>query len=190
MTRINLLPWRETRRVQRQRNFIGMLITAAVIAAAGVFLTNKQIEAHIDSQEARNEYLRGEIARLKKAAAEVEELKKTRERLLRRLEVVQNLQKKRPDMVRILDTLVRLLPEDIYLNSLKTEGRRLTLNGIASSNNIISAFMRNLGDSNEFDEPVLTIVETRDINNVRANVFELTVNRSRLQGTQDEYQEN
>ena len=103
MTRINLLPWREARRVQRQRELIGMLVAAALFGAGIVFLVSTEITHRIEYQQERNGYLRGEIARLKKAAEEMQELQKIKTRLVDRLNVIQKLQTVRPGMVRMLD---------------------------------------------------------------------------------------
>ena len=176
MTRINLLPWREARRVQRQRQLIGMLVAAALFGAGIVFLAYTEIAHRIEYQQERNNYLRGEIARLKKAAEEMQELQKTKSRLIERLNVIQKLQAVRPGMVRMLDELVRLVPQDIYLTGFKTANNQVTLNGIARSDDIISQFMRDLKSAADlFGEPVLQIIETRNVNNVQARVFELVV---------------
>jgi len=176
MTRINLLPWREARRVNRQRQLIGMLVAAALFGAGIVFLVYTEIAHRIEYQQERNNYLRGEIARLKKAAEEMQELQKTKSRLVERLNVIQKLQSVRPGMVRMLDELVRLVPQDIYLTGFKTVNNQVTLNGIARSDDIISKFMRDLKSAADlFGEPVLQIIETRNVNNVQARVFELVV---------------
>lgn len=177
MTRINLLPWREARRHRQQRTFMLLLAGGSLLAALAVLLIHLLINQQIVYQEARNEYLRGEIARLKKAEAEVKELDKVKTRLANRLEIIQNLQASRPGMVKVLDAIPRLLPDNVYLTQLKSDGDELIIKGAASSNNAISSFMRNLGDSNEFDEPMLTIVENRAINDAPASVFELKVHR-------------
>lgn len=176
MTRINLLPWREARRAQRQRQLNGMLIAAALVGAGLLFLGYTEMSNRIQYQQDRNNYLRGEIARLKKAAEEMEELKKTKARLVERLDVIQKLQTVRPGMVRMLDQLVRLVPQDIYLTGFKTANNQVTLNGVARSDVIISEFMRDLRNAQDlFGEPVLQVIETRAINNVQARVFELLV---------------
>lgn len=184
MTRINLLPWREARRAQRQRELIGMLVAAVLFGAGIVFLVHTEIAHRIEYQQARNDYLRGEIARLKKAAEEMQELQKVKTRLVDRLNVIQKLQTVRPGMVRMLDQLVRLLPQDIYVTGFKTANNQITLNGIARSDNVISEFMRDLnpkkspGDKSPdslFGEPVLQQVETQMVNNMQARVFELVV---------------
>jgi type IV pilus assembly protein PilN len=173
MTRINLLPWREARRAQRQRKLIGMLVAAALLAVGAVFLAHTEINSRIAFQNERNDYLRGEIARLKKAAEELQALQQTRNRLVERLNVIQTLQTSRPIRVRMLDELVRLVPPELFLNTFKTTGNQVTLNGTARDDLVISGFMRDLRSSPLFGEPVLQVIETRNINNVPARVFEL-----------------
>ncbi|MFO1423086.1 MAG: PilN domain-containing protein [Candidatus Competibacteraceae bacterium] len=177
MTRINLLPWREARRVQRQRQLIGILGATALLGAGIVFGVYTEIDNRIKYQQERNNYLRDEIAQLKKAAEEMQELQKVKTRLVDRLNVVQKLQAVRPGMVRMLDELARLVPQDIYVTAFKAAPNQVTLNGIARSDNIISEFMRDLKSSptHLFGEPVLQVIETRSVNNVQARVFELIV---------------
>lgn len=175
MTRINLLPWREARRSKRQRDLLLMLAAVALSALGIVFAVHTEIANRIEYQQERNDYLRGEIARLKKAAEELQELQKTKNRLVERLNVIQKLQASRPGMVRMLDQLVRLIPQDIFLTGFKTAENQVTLNGIARSDNIISDFMRSIRAANLFGEPVLQIIETRNVNNVQTRVFDLIV---------------
>lgn len=78
MTRINLLPWREARRAKRQRDLLAMLAAAALGAIGLVFAAYVEVNHRIEYQQERNNYLRGEIARLKKAAEELQELQKPR----------------------------------------------------------------------------------------------------------------
>ncbi|HOW62214.1 MAG TPA: PilN domain-containing protein [Candidatus Contendobacter sp.] len=177
MTRINLLPWREARRAQRQRELIGMLVAAALVGIGIAFGVYTEIAHRIQYQQERNNYLRDEIAQLKKAAEEMQELQKVKSRLVDRLNVVQKLQTVRPGMVRMLDELARLVPQDIYITSFKAATNLVTLSGVARSDNIISEFMRDLKNSPShlFGEPALQVIETRSVNNVQARVFDLTI---------------
>jgi type IV pilus assembly protein PilN len=178
MTRINLLPWREARRAQQQRNFIGLIAVAIVVAALGVVLTHLYIAGLIENQEARNQYLRNEIAKLRKVEEEINEMKRSEERLLARLESIQRLQQSRPEPVNVLDTLVRRLPEDMYLSLMQSEGRQITLKGNARINNVVSDFMRELEQSELFGVPSLRVIERKTVfENVPASEFELVVNR-------------
>ncbi|HXH03326.1 MAG TPA: PilN domain-containing protein [Candidatus Competibacteraceae bacterium] len=175
MTRINLLPWREARRARQQRQFLHMLAGGVLAAAAGVVGIHLYINNLIDNQQVRNQFLRDEITKLQKAEEEIKRLDKIKASLLARLEIIQNLQQSRPGMVMVYDTLVRRLPEDIYLTSFKTSGREITLTGIAASNFVVSEFMRKLGSAPLFNEPTLTVIENKDVNKVKASIFELKV---------------
>lgn len=177
MTRVNLLPWREARRAAQQRQFYWTMGVGALLAVAGVIGVYLYIQNLIDNQEARNNYLRAEIEELKRAEEEIKRLDATKASLLARLEIIQNLQQSRPGMVKVYDTLVRRLPEDVFLTKFQVTGKDITLNGIASTNNVIAGFMRSLASSSDlFNEPVLTVVENQELNErVAASVFELKV---------------
>lgn len=177
VNRINLLPWREARRRQQQRDFMTLLAGTALLAALGVVAAHVQIGGWIEHQEARNALLRAEIQQLEQTAQKIKEMDKVKARLLGRLESIQNLQQSRPGIVLAFDELARMVPQDIYLNSLKGEGNRITLTGIARSNNVVSNFMRSLADSASFSEPTLKVIESKDINGIKTNLFELTVTR-------------
>jgi len=175
MTRINLLPWREARRTQRQRELIAMLAVVALLAVGLVALVYSDVSQRIEFQQERNNYLRGEIVRLKKAAEELQALHQTRNRLVERLNVIQKLQTSRPGMVRMLDELVRLIPQDIYLTTFKTAENQITLIGVARSDVIISSLMRSIRDAKLSGEPALQVVQTQTINNVQVRTFELLI---------------
>lgn len=174
-TRINLLPWRDARRAERQRDLVSLLAVAGVIALGITYLGYSEMEARIEFQQQRNEYMRGEIARLKKAAEELAELQKTKERLVRRIKAIQDLQASRPGKVRMLDELVRLIPEDIFLTAFTVTGNQVKLNGTARSEQIISEFMRELKMSGMFGEPSLNIIQSKDVNKIQARVFEMGI---------------
>lgn len=177
MTRINLLPWREVRRVQQQREFVSMLVGAIMVAALGVIGTHMNFAGRIDYQEARNQYLQDEITRLKKIEKDIEQMEMTKARLLDHLNAIRDLQRVRPLVVRVYDELVRRLPEDIFLKSLNSNKDTLILKGTALSNNTVSEFLRELEQSSWFVNPRLTVINNLIINRIRASEFELAVNR-------------
>ncbi len=161
MARINLLPWREERRKQRQREFYGMLGFAAL---SGVLLSGLLwffYSQQISGQNERNAYLEGEIAKVKEQNKEIERLDKQKERLLARKKVIEELQGKRSQMVHLFDSLVRTIPDGVVLTALKQEGDTLTLEGRTQSNARVSAYMRNLENSGWMTNPELSIIEAR-----------------------------
>ncbi|WP_432697322.1 PilN domain-containing protein [Marinobacterium sp. YM272] len=159
MARINLRPWREERNALLQKRFLGNLVAAAVLGALTVFAISYYYDMQMDRQQARNNYLRTEISKLDKKIAEIRELRRKRERLLERLNAIQELQGNRPVIVRNFDELVRVLPDDLYYSAISRKGDRISINGLAGNNNDVSSLMRNLQSSIWFGEPSLSRVQ-------------------------------
>jgi len=147
MANINLLPWREERRKQRQQEFY-VILGAALICGLLAFGAAIWIVGQWQSnQDARNQMLRTEIASLDRQIKEIEELEARRARMLERKQVIEDLQKSRSEIVHLFDQLVRTIPEGVKLDSIQQQGKKLTLAGNAESNAKVSAYMRSLEDS-------------------------------------------
>lgn len=164
MARINLLPWREERRKQRQQEFYAILGVVAAAAAGIVVLVTLFLQSQIDLQTERNSRLRQEITVLDERIKKIEELDKTRSRLLQRKAIIEELQASRSQMVHLFDELVRTIPDGVRLNSIKQSGSVLTLEGSAQSNARVSAYMRSLDASPWMKNPDLQIVKADDGN--------------------------
>ena len=161
MPRINLLPWREAERKRKRQEFL--LSLGAAVATAGLItlLGNWQMSASIQHQRDRNGYLTQEIASLDKQIEEINGLDRQKQRLLARMEIIERLQRSRPEIVHVFDEIVRTLPEGVYLTYLKQSGTRIEIRGVAQSSTRVSAFMRNLDNSEWLADPSLQIVETK-----------------------------
>ncbi len=160
MPRINLLPWREEERKRRQREF-GIAAAGAVVAGiAVVMLTMFAYSQMIDSQKARNERLTEEIKELEKSIQEIDGLERQKERLLARMEIIEQLQKSRPEVVHLFDELVRQMPEGVYLTGIKQTGARVEIRGVAQSSTRVSALMRQIDASEWLADPEVEKVET------------------------------
>ena len=158
MARINLLPWREERRQELKKQFIAVLFGVAVLGAGSVYLMNVQVEAEIQYQQSRNQFVTDETHKLDAQIAEIAELKKKRERLIERMNVIQDLQGNRPLAVHIFDEIARSVPDGAYYSSVEQKGDALTAIGFAESNTRISNLMRNLETSQSFASPTLSKV--------------------------------
>ena len=161
MARINLLPWRAERRVQRQREFYVMLAAAAVAGLLLSFLLWFHYDRQVAGQTERNEFLKAEIAKVQAQNKEIERLDEQKRRLLARKDVIEKLQANRSQMVHLFDSLVRTIPDGVTLASIKQEGDILTLEGNAQSNARVSAYMRNLEVSGWMTKPDLSIIEVK-----------------------------
>jgi type IV pilus assembly protein PilN len=160
MPRINLLPWREAERKRKRQEFYLSLGAALATAALVTLLGQWQMNSAIKQQQARNDYLAGEIALLDKQIEEINGLDAQKQRLLARMEIIETLQRSRPEIVHIFDEIVRVLPEGVYLTYLRQSGTRFELRGVAQSSTRVSSFMRNIDASEWLAEPTLQIVQT------------------------------
>ena len=160
MPRINLLPWREEERKKRQRDF-GVALAGGVVAAVGVVLaTMFAYSQMITNQEARNARLNDEIATIQARIEEIDGLERQKERLLARMEIIEQLQKSRPEIVHLFEEIARQLPEGVYLTGMKQTGSRVEVRGIAQSSTRVSAFMRAIDSSEWLTDPEVERVET------------------------------
>ena len=114
MTNINLLPWREELRAERQRNFVSSLGLSVALAVLVLVLADRIINIKIDAQNARNRFLTDNISLVDTKVSEIRDLKSQRKQLLERMRVIQELQGNRPIIVRVLDELVRTVPDGVY----------------------------------------------------------------------------
>ena len=171
MPSINLLPWREAERKKRQRDF-GVAMGGAVVAAIAVVLLSMfAFKSMISAQEAKNARLTAEIKELEKSITEIDGLERQKERLLARMEIIEQLQKSRPEIVHLFDEMTRQLPEGVYLTGLKQTGNRVELRGVAESSTRVSALMRQIDASDWLMDPEVDKVETTQSGNSRQAEF-------------------
>lgn len=179
MIRINLLPHRELKRQARRRQIavlgaftagLGILVVAAVHVA---------IIAQVEYQNGRNQYLKNQTLVLDKQIEEIKKLKEQTQALLARKKVVETLQTGRSDVVHLLDELVRLLPDEVYLRGIAQAGNGVTLTGYAQSNARVSSLMRNLEDSPWLEGAGLTEIKATTVGNQRLSDFIVTVKLTR-----------
>jgi type IV pilus assembly protein PilN len=160
MPRINLLPWREQERKVRRREFT-VAAGAAVVAALVFALGGKLVySSWIDTQNEKNALLKKEIVKLDAEIADIQDLEDRKQRLVARMEIIEKLQRKRPEIVHQFDELVRTVPDGVYLTSLKQTANKLEIKGVAQSSTRVSTFMRNIDSSTWMDNPELQVVET------------------------------
>ncbi|PTQ89710.1 PilN domain-containing protein [Agitococcus lubricus] len=162
MAKINLLPWRQELRKQRQQEFIAINIAVAVVAVAIVMFLHIYVSTQLSDQEERKAYIQSEIATLDGQIKQIDELQQRKEELLARMKVIQDLQGRRPIIVRVFDELVRATPDKVHLVLVERKGDKFTIEGFAESNNQVSSFLRNLNASTWFKNPVLSTVKAID----------------------------
>ena len=160
MPRINLLPWREGQRKDRKLAFLVALGVAAIAAGVASFAAYLLYGSMIESQQHRNDQLRVEIRTLDKQIEEINDLETAKQRFIARMDIIEKLQRSRPEIVHVFDEIVRTLPEGVYLTAVKQTDKRLKFEGIAQSSTRVSSFMRNLDGSQWLRNPELEVVQT------------------------------
>jgi len=179
MIRVNLLPHREIRRKQQQKQFFIMLGVVVFIGVAIWFGVHTYLEDQFNNQVSRNKYLLSEIEKLDKQIAEIQKLKDQTASLLARKRVVETLQGTRAEVVHLLDQLVRQLPDGVYLKSIKQTGTRVTISGLTQSQARVSTLMRNLESSPHLESPGLIEIKAAQQGSQRINEFLMNINISR-----------
>ncbi|HEX4151893.1 MAG TPA: PilN domain-containing protein [Steroidobacteraceae bacterium] len=163
MPRINLLPHREQARKVRRREFMvgagGAVVLAIIVAGVGKVVYS----SWIDAQTEKNNLLKKEIVQLDSEIADIQDLEARKQRLVARMDIIEKLQRKRPEIVHQFDELVHTVPDGVYLTGVKQSGKKLEIKGVAQSSTRVSTFMRNIDASTWMDNPELQVVEaTKD----------------------------
>ena len=173
MARINLLPWREELRKEKQQEFmvlIGLVVICTVVVWGMVHLYFYQ---RIDAQDGRNEFMKNQIAIQDKKIQEIKRLEKQKQRLLDRMRAIEQLQSNRPLIVHFFDELIDSLPDGVSVTQVVQAGHRITIHGEAQSNARVSSFMRNLEASKWLKKPKLDIIQAVNTAGVRVSQFTL-----------------
>ena len=178
MARINLLPWREELRKERQQQFFTLAGLSAGLMVAIIVLVHINFAGVIANQEDRNKFMKAEIKKLEEKIKEIENLEKEKASLLARMNIIQQLQTSRPQVVHVFDELVSTLPEGVYLTSIKNTGASVELAGFAQSNARVSSYMRNVDAAGWLASPKLSVIETKDQKGQRISEFVLKAQTS------------
>lgn len=175
MANINLLPWREARREELKRQFLSILGLVVVAGIMLVVLADRVVNGQIDDQKARNDYLSQNIRVLDTKVAEIKDLQRKRNQLIDRMRVIQELQGNRPVIVRVLDQLVRTIPDGVFYTQVQARDKTLSIKGVAESNNRVSSLMRRLDASDWLQDPNLDAVRAATMYGDQAATFDLKV---------------
>ena len=173
MAKINLLPWREALRKEKQTEFlvtVGIFAALALAIWGGVHWYHSEV---IKYRENRLSYIDSQIQILDKKIKEIRRLEKEKERLLSRMRAIEQLQGNRPLVVRMFDEIIKSIPEGVSLEKLTQKGEKITINGVAQSNARVSSFMRNLEKSEWLKNPDLDVIQAESKEGPRISNFTL-----------------
>ena len=147
MARINLLPWREERRQSRKKEFFATMAAVAVASLLALFGAHYFAQHQIDKQLERNAKIQTEIDLLKAKIEKIKDLETERARLLKRKEIIEQLQGSRSLMVHLFEELAMTTPDGVVLLGIKQNAETISLLGKAQSEARVAQYMRNLDAS-------------------------------------------
>jgi type IV pilus assembly protein PilN len=175
MARINLLPWREEKRKERQRHFMSSLLLTSILGVVLVFLAGFIFDQKISHQQARNQLIQKEIRELEVRIKRIDELERTRARLISRKQIIERLQASRSTTVELLDKLAKTIPVGVTLTTIRQQGNDLALVGTSQSNARVSAYLRQLGSNDLFLDPQLDFVRSSAKSASPAEPYEFSI---------------
>jgi len=179
MIRINLLPHREVRRRERKMAFFTLIGAAVLAGVAAILVVGGLIDNRIDTQNARNDFIRTENRRLDVEIKEIATLKQEIDALKARQQAVEDLQSDRNQPVYLMDELVKQVPEGIYLRTFRQTGQRVVLHGYAHTNERVSELLRNLSNRSPWlERPDLVEIRAANLGQGKdaKKVFDFTIN--------------
>lgn len=179
MAHINLLPWREELRKQKEKDFYQFLGIAVVFAAVIMLGIHVHYSGLIENQQSRNAFMNDEIKKVEAKIKEIQELEKKRKQLVSRMRVIERLQSNRPEIVHIFEEFVKVTPDGLYITSLKQKDDMFVVTGVAQSNARVSKFMRSLDESVWFQEPRLEVISSEVRGRDLVRRFTLQVKQTR-----------
>jgi len=176
MARINLLPWRDKLRKQKQDEFVVSIAVVALVTIGIMFGIQTYLDGEIETQRKMKGIVNAKVAELRLITKKIKDIKEKKTIIDNKREAIQRLQKSRPEIVHFIDEVAKVTPEGVYLTKLQQETARVIMQGKTQSNARVSAFMRNVEASKWLVDPVLNIIKgSRQGGNGKMSDFTLYV---------------
>lgn len=180
MAHINLLPWRESQRVEQKRNYLTMLAGIAILALGLMFGVGTIVDSMIANQGKRNQFIEQKIVTLDAQIEKIKDIKKDKQAIEQRMALIEQLEASRNAVPRVLDELVKLVPPGLSFRSFSRKGNQVEVLGVSESNNRLADFMRQLEQSEVFSSGVLSsiVADTSALEAVSDFKLTFTINPS------------
>jgi type IV pilus assembly protein PilN len=174
MIKINLLLARkEKKKVGMKKEMVILILSLAFL-----FLLLMVIQWKIDKEKEDTlrqiSETRKEINYYKSLTTEVTKAKEAQKILQEKLNLINSLRKEKTSPARVLDELSIDRPEKIQFESLKKEGSRLGIEGIALDDETVANFMTNLRKSKLFKNVDLIVTEQIELSKIKLKKFVLS----------------
>ena len=173
--RINLLPREKVKKKSPyfdQAAFAVALVFLAILIVIGIWFYLQKSADALDKKILDN---KNELQKLKKNEEKIAEHKKYTAVLEEKVKVIEQLEENKSGPAKILASLATgIVPGRMWLTTLKCQGAKVTLEGVAVDNETIAQFMTNLEDSPEFENVELQFAEETKVEDYLFKKFSLT----------------
>jgi type IV pilus assembly protein PilN len=176
MIRINLLPIRQTRKIEAVRRELYVAGALGFVIVLGCFAVWGLAQFRLSMVETDNSRLQAEITRLDEDVKKVDEMEKFKAELEKKLEVIADLRRKKTGPVHMMEEIANATPDKLQLTDLSEKDGAMKIAGISVSNEVISQFLRALDLSIYFEAVYLQDIESEKEKNasVPLKKFSLT----------------
>jgi type IV pilus assembly protein PilN len=174
MIRINLLPFRASRKKETATQLLvimGVVLLVALAIFGGAYAITLGKISTTKQEITRSE---AELANLKKKIGEIDNLKKLQAEVQKKLDTLGQLRKEKTGPAIRLARMSDIVPEKIWLTRYQESGPKVSISGLAYNEELIAEFMRSIQSSQEFDTVELQVSEQQVINGVKLKKFDLT----------------
>jgi len=175
MANINLLPWREEAKQQREKTFYSVLGLAFFLAVCTVVGALSFINTQVELQQAKNDYLQQEINIANQKISEIKALRETKASLQQRMDLIERLQNSRNLPTYLFDNLAKVVSPGVYLERVERKGRAVWIKGLSESNNHLANTIRNVETSQWYKNPLLEKINAKQQRLRQLNKFSMRV---------------
>lgn len=151
MIEVNLLPHREARRVADLRETLAFLVLGLVVVGGSIAFVDQSLNEDLLVAETSVRQLKANIEQFRAQEEQVANFKAKKQRLQTKLDVIHELDVARGGPLRLMDELSVRTPERLWLTSLTTNGKKVTLEGESLDTGIVADFLRELNESAYFE---------------------------------------
>lgn len=173
--RINLLPREKVKKKSPyldQGVFTLLSVSLAILIVIGIWV---YLQRSADALDKKILDTKNELQKLKKDEEKIAEHKKNTAVLEQKVKVIEQLEENKSGPAKNLASLATgIVPGRMWFNTLKCQGPKLALEGVAVDNETIAQFMTNLEDSPEFENVELQFAEETKVEDYLFKKFSLT----------------
>ena len=171
MIQINLLPVRAERRKEFIRKQLSIVALTLLFTVATIGLFYYRIQAHYNATNITLQRTNKKIKQLEPIIKKIDQYKKQKEEISKKIAVIIDLDRYRLAPVVILSDLNRQRPEKLWFTSLKESNQHLTISGVAIDNETIVTFLNNLKKSDPLKMADLTLLRSQKIQELELKEF-------------------